>query len=197
MKNLKYLIMVLLLTLNVAAEATVVTLTTGEQIQTEPVPSDPSIAFFSYEIDFTGIPKSDGNDGTLFFTARGDYTSGVTSENISISINGSSLGPFSAIGEGSGKNVITAFNVEDNEWGKSVAVMGSFLDLWTVDGKINMLVSLSEEVRVGLAEHQAKDGYLFEPYIDVTLQYTTAVPVPMGLWLFASGLIPLLVVRRR
>lgn len=177
--------MILLLLFSFLANATVVNLTRGEQKQTVDAQT------FTFNFDSSEVPISDGNDGLLFFNARGDYSLDKTNENITITIDGIPLGPYSA----SDGNLIHSYNEEDNEWEMSTAIPGSFISLWTEDQQIEMIVSLSSDVNIGLAAHEPKDDYNFDPYVDVTLQYTV-VPIPMSLWLFASSFISLLVVRR-
>ena len=183
MKNYKYLIMALLLIVNLSVQAATVELTTGKNSQTV----DGQV----FSFDFANTPISDGVDGELFFTARGDYSLGFTNENITITLDSISLGSYSF----NNSSLITFYNQEDNEWGMSMAVPGGFLQPLTEDGNLNMIVTLSSDVNLGLSEQQ---GYLFDPYIDVTLRYTTAapIPVPLSIWLLASGLLSLIGVRR-
>jgi len=205
MKKYKYLIMFFLLVFNATVSASFVTidgagkvtLATEKHSQIEK-----NGQVFSF--DFLGVPQSDEKHGLLSFKVRGDYTQGFSNENISISFinepkfpstgNTASFGPYSV----SDSNLIRGFNVEDNEWGVTVDINNFFISRLTEDNNIYMRVNISPDVELGLAGHEPGTDYIFDPYIDVTLQYTTAVvPVPMSLWFFASGIIPLMVMRRR
>jgi len=192
MKKYKYLIMFFLLAFNMTASASLVTIDGAGKVTLATEKNSQTLNGQTFSFDFIGIPQSDGNDGLLSFKVRGDYSQSFSNENINIAIDGMPLGPYSV----SSSNLIQSFNEEDNEWEMSVDVLGGFISSWTFDEHIEMIVTLSPDVNLGLAVHTATNGYIFDPYIDVTLKYTTVVPVPMGLWLFVSGLIPLMVMRR-
>ncbi len=185
MKKYKYLILIVLLLLNAAVEATVVNLATGKQPQTQ----DGQV----FNFNFSNVLLSDGTGGVLSFKARGDYSLDFSRfENITIEIDGEAFGPYGS----SASNLIESFNDEDNEWGLSTSVPASLIDAWTSDGLIDMVVTLSRSVEINLAAQLPKSGYLFEPYIDVVLSYTTAVPLPLSIWFFATGVISLFGIRR-
>jgi len=193
MKKYKYLIMFFLLVFNATVSASFVTIDGAGKVTLATEKNSQTADGQAFSFDFLGIPQSDDKDGLLSFQVRGDYSQGFSNENISIAINGMPLGPYSV----SDSNLIQRFNDEDNEWKMTVDINNFFISTWTANKNINMLVTLSDDVNLGLAEHQPAIGYIFDPYIDVTLEYTTAVvPIPMSLWFFASGLIPLMVMRR-
>jgi len=188
MKNYKYLIMILLLLLNVAVEATVVSLDTGKQPQTQ----DGQVFNFNFMQD--EVLLSDGTGGILFFQVRGDYSHPFPQfENLKIEIDGEAFGPYGP--STTGAFILEEFNDEDTEWGLSTLVTASLIDTWTSDGVIDMVVTLSSAVEINLAAQLPKQGYLFEPYIDVTLTYS-AVPLPLSIWFFATGIFSLYGMRR-
>jgi len=194
MKSYKYVIMILLLLLNVAVEATVVTLETGEQAQTE---DGQEFSFNSSLDEFfmnNEVPLSNGDNGTLIIRARGDYIlDNVDFENLIIEIDGKTFGPYGAPGSELKKSYDP---FDDNEWMMdSIVVSGALLEDWTIDGEIVMVVTLSDGVNIDLPAHDHKPGYVFEPYIDVTLVYSP-VPIPLSIWLFATGIFSLFGVRR-
>jgi len=200
MKKYKYLIMLFLLVFNATVSATLVTIDGVGKVTLATEKHSQTVDGQYFSFDFFGVPKSDEKHGLLSFKVRGDYTQGFSNENISIDFineplffppnNSFSPGTYSV----SSSNLIREFNVEDNEWGVTVDINNYFISRLTDDNNIYMRVILSPDVNLGLAGHVST----FDPYIDVTLQYTTAVvPVPMSLWFFASGIIPLLVMRRR
>jgi len=194
MKSYKYVIMILLLLLNVAVEATVVTLETGEQAQTE---DGQEFSFNSSLDEFfmnNEVPLSNGDNGTLIIRARGDYIlDNVDFENLIIEIDGKTFGPYGAPGSELKKSYDP---FDDNEWMMdSIVVSGALLEDWTIDGEIVMVVTLSDGVNIDLPAHDPKPGYVFEPYIDVTLVYSP-VPIPLSIWLFATGIFSLFGVRR-
>jgi len=192
MKKYKYLIMFFLLVFNATASASLVNIDGAGNVILATEKNSQTVDGQEFSFEFIGIPKSDGNDGLLSFKVRGDYSQGFSNENINIAIDGIPLGPYSA----SSSNLIQSFNKEDNEWEMSVDVLGGFISSWTFNEHIEMIVTLSPDVNLGLAVHVPTNDYVFDPYIDVTLEYTAVVPVPMGIWLFVSGLIPLMVMRR-
>jgi len=188
MKNYKYLIMILLLLLNVAVEATVVELK-GTKAQTSKG-EEFIFNFFQDEV----LP-SDGSDGVLIIQARGDYKLGSSIsrfENIEIKIDGfdslqKEFGPYGA----TNSNLLTSFEEnDDNEWRDSSSVSGLDLISWTSDRQIQILVHLSDGVNIGLGAQDSSAAY-----VDVTLQYS-AVPIPLSIWLFATGIFSLFGMRR-
>jgi len=191
MKKHNYLIMFFLLVFNVTVSASLVTIDAAGKVTLATEKNSQTMDGQAFYFNFFGVPQSDDKDGLLSFKVRGDYSQGFSNENIIITIDEVPFGPYSV----SSSNLIQSFNEEDNEWEMSVDINNFFISMWTADKNVNMLVTLSPDVNLDLAEHGDATGYIFDPYIDVTLQYTV-VPVPMSVWLFASGLISLMVMRR-
>jgi len=191
MKKHNYLIMFFLLVFNVTVSASLVTIDAAGKVTLATEKNSQTMDGQVFSFNFFGVPQSDDKDGLLSFKVRGDYSQGFSNENIIITIDEVPFGPYSV----SSSNLIQSFNEEDNEWEMSVDINNFFISMWTADKNVNMLVTLSPDVNLDLAEHGDATGYIFDPYIDVTLQYTV-VPVPMSVWLFASGLISLMVMRR-
>lgn len=161
-----------------------VTLSTGRVDQTE--------ASQVFTFLFDDIPLSDGLDGSLIVGARGDYSLGFeTTENIGIQIDGFSVGNFGATTD----SLIQKFNSDYTEWQTSDQLNGLFLTTvpfgWTADGKIELVVSLNSSVDLDLVNGGNA------PYFEVIVNYTTAVPIPMGIVLFTTALFSLVSVRRR
>ena len=192
MKSYKYLIMILLLLLNVTAEATVVTLATGEKTQTE---DGQKFSFDSSLDEFfqnNEVPLSNGDNGTLIIRARGDYKlNSIAFENIVIKIDGYTFDPYGATDNATDSNLIESFHqADDNEWTETIDVSGALLEDWTIDGEIVMVVTLSDGVNINLAAQEP-----LKQYIDVTLKYSP-VPIPLSIWLFATGIFSLFGMRR-
>lgn len=140
--------------------------------------------FDNLSSNFTGV-------GSITLTARGDYSTGASSENIQAVIDGVNLGTFGYADGDAGST--TFFSGDDTRWSRTFNFSHSVLANYLADGKLVFNANLSPDVNVFSTLASVTVSFNYTPVV----LSANKVPEPGSMVLLGAAFAAASLARRR